>query len=114
MLLAGVAASRFGIWLFALAVAQILQEDVAPGEMGRVNGAASAASSTFETLAYAVSLACSDVTLFPWLMLGSLGSVAGAAALALAHAADEPMNADARSASSRGGLGDARPAHASR
>ena len=38
ILMAGVVTARFGLWMFDLSVTQLLQEHVAKGEVGLVNG----------------------------------------------------------------------------
>ena len=86
VLAAGLVASRFGLWLFDLAVNQLIQEGAAQDELGAVSGAQASLQSLFQMLAYGAGAAVWQPARFPLLMAGSLGAVAAAAALFAAFA----------------------------
>ncbi|GFR50401.1 hypothetical protein Agub_g12618, partial [Astrephomene gubernaculifera] len=81
VLVAGLVTSRTGLWLYDLAVTQLIQEDVRQDLLGNVYGVQSSLQATFEMLSFVAGLAVSNPAAFHWLMLGSLGSVAVAAGL---------------------------------
>ena len=81
LLITFVAGSRTGLWLFDLAVTRIMQDGIAPHELGTVNGVQVAVSASFETLSFLFSLLFPDPIEFPALMLGSLCVVASSALL---------------------------------
>jgi iron-regulated transporter 1 len=82
-LLSGVALSRWGLWLFDLAVSQHVQERVPPGQLSAFLGVQSSLSAAFEILSYAVTISAPSPCRFPGLAAASLGFVAAAAALYL-------------------------------
>lgn len=77
-LVAGVVASRTGLWIFDLAVTQLVQERVDKKQIGIVSGLQSSLSACFETLSFLAGIYFADPELFYWLMLGSLGLVSTA------------------------------------
>eukprot|EP00891_Asterochloris_glomerata_P005298 jgi/Astpho2/5298/e_gw1.00075.46.1_t len=81
ILVGGLVASRFGLWTFDLCVTQLLQEWVLNEELGAVNGVQSSLQSLFGSLTYAAGLVVWRPEDFSWLMLGSTGIVATAAAI---------------------------------
>ncbi|KAK9837511.1 hypothetical protein WJX81_007687 [Elliptochloris bilobata] len=78
-LVAALAASRAGLWLFDLAVGQMLQERVLPQELGVVNGVQSSAQMVFQSLSYVAGLFVWQPQVFEWLMFGSCAVVLFAA-----------------------------------
>lgn len=81
LLLCGLAASRFGVWLFDLAVSQMQQERVAPAELGAVSGVQAAVQSLCEILSFVAGALLHKPSQFPLLMLGSLGAISSAGVL---------------------------------
>ena len=81
LLITFVAGSRTGLWLFDLAITQIMQDNVAPQELGTVNGVQVAICASFETISFLAGLAFPDPIEFPLLMLGSLCIVASSCVL---------------------------------
>lgn len=86
-MLTGLAASRSGLWLFDLAVSQIMQQGALPDELGAVCGAQAAACSFFDILMFVACLGAHRPAQFPWLMAASLATVATAAAMYLVSCA---------------------------
>lgn len=80
-LLAGLVASRLGLWLFDLAVTQLQQELVPGSELGTVSGVQGSIQSFFEILSFVAGAIVSRPELFHWLMAGSCGVVAAATVL---------------------------------
>ncbi|KAK9815567.1 hypothetical protein WJX72_006024 [[Myrmecia] bisecta] len=96
ILVAGVAASRFGLWTFDLALTQMLQEWVDQDQLGAVNGVQSSLQSVFTSLSYVAGLVLWRPEQFEWLMLGSCGIVLTATIMfslfACAHRSqDDPL-----------------------
>jgi iron-regulated transporter 1 len=56
LLIAGVITSRVGLWMFDLAVTQMLQEDVDNDVIGIVNGVQQSMQNLFDVLGYTLSL----------------------------------------------------------
>lgn len=79
VLVLGVAASRWGLWTFDLAVSQMLQERVADRELNVVSGVQGSLQSLFGMSSYIAALAFPDLLTFPWLMLASCSVVVAAA-----------------------------------
>ncbi|PNH07594.1 Solute carrier family 40 member 1 [Tetrabaena socialis] len=86
LLVGGLVASRTGLWLYDLAVTQMIQEDVRQDRLGAVYGVQSSLQAAFEMASFGAGLASPQPQHFGWLMGGSLGCVAAAAALAWTHA----------------------------
>ncbi|KAG2495007.1 hypothetical protein HYH03_006940 [Edaphochlamys debaryana] len=91
LLVAGVVGSRTGLWLFDLALMQLIQEEVPQSQLGTVYGVQNSLQAGFELLSFVAALACPDPTRFHWLMLLSLGSVGLSCALTWAHVASRGM-----------------------
>ncbi|GLI67363.1 hypothetical protein VaNZ11_011542 [Volvox africanus] len=81
VLVAGLVSSRTGLWLYDLAVTQLIQEDVRQNQLGTVYGVQSSLQASFEMLSFVAGLINPRPARFYWLMLGSLGSVATAATM---------------------------------
>ncbi|GIM03628.1 hypothetical protein Vretimale_8348, partial [Volvox reticuliferus] len=81
VLVAGLVSSRTGLWLYDLAVTQLIQEDVREDQLGTVYGVQSSLQAAFEMLSFVAGLISPHPARFYWLMLGSLGSVAAAATM---------------------------------
>jgi hypothetical protein len=60
MLIAGVAASRLGLWMFDLSVTQLMQESVPEAERGVVGGVQKSLQSLMDMLTYVVGLVISN------------------------------------------------------
>ncbi|KAG0481154.1 hypothetical protein HPP92_011686 [Vanilla planifolia] len=60
MLMAGVAASRFGLWMFDLAVVQLMQDQVAESDRCLVGGVQSSLQSLLDLLTYVMGIVVSD------------------------------------------------------
>ncbi|GLC41594.1 hypothetical protein PLESTB_000698500 [Pleodorina starrii] len=86
ILVAGLVSSRTGLWLYDLAVTQLIQEEVGQDQLGSVYGVQSSLQAVCEMLSFVAGLVSPDPARFHWLMLGSLGAVASAAALVWCHA----------------------------
>jgi solute carrier family 40 (iron-regulated transporter), member 1 len=83
----GLVLSRFGLWTFDLAANQVVQETVAPGSLGTVNGVQSSLQNAFQMASYVAGTAVWQPERFPALMLGSCCVVGAAAATFSAWAA---------------------------
>ncbi|GIL55048.1 hypothetical protein Vafri_10701 [Volvox africanus] len=81
VLVAGLVSSRTGLWLYDLAVTQLIQEDVRQEQLGTVYGVQSSLQASFEMLSFVAGLVNPRPARFYWLMMGSLGSVAAAATM---------------------------------
>ena len=60
MLMAGVAASRLGLWMFDLAVMQLMQDGVPEHERCVVGGVQNSLQSVFDLLTYIMGIIISD------------------------------------------------------
>lgn len=87
VLLLGLVLSRFGLWLFDLAVSQLQQELVPETELGAVSGVQASLQSAFEILSFVAGAVVSRPQWFHWLMTGSCGAVLAAAVLYGGYAA---------------------------
>lgn len=94
LLQTGVALSRFGLWLADLAINQMIQESVAPHELGAVQGAQRSACAIFDLLSYVAGLVWAQPEQFPFLMLGSVAAVAVSTALSLRYVLLPSASAD--------------------
>mmetsp|Transcript_26534 Transcript_26534/g.71777 ORF Transcript_26534/g.71777 Transcript_26534/m.71777 type:complete len:382 (-) Transcript_26534:398-1543(-) len=81
LLIAGMAISRTGLWTFDLAVTQLMQDLVAPEDLGLVSGVAGSLDSLFFSVSFIAALFVADPGLFYWLMVASWGLTAFAASL---------------------------------
>ncbi|KAI3430443.1 hypothetical protein D9Q98_005038 [Chlorella vulgaris] len=85
-LVCGLVLSRFGLWSFDLAVTQLMQETCQHASLGAVNGVQGSVQSLFQMLAFGAGVLLPATDSFVWLMAGSCGVVALAAALCTAFA----------------------------
>lgn len=77
----GLVLSRCGLWGFDLAANMLIQETTAHAALGSVSGMQGSLQSLFQMVAYAAGVAAPATDTFVWLMAGSCGAVALAAAL---------------------------------
>lgn len=75
LLMGGVAASRFGLWMFDLAVLQLMQESVPESERGTVGGVQNSVQSFFEMLSFVVGMLLPNPEDFDKLVFLSYGAV---------------------------------------
>ncbi|CAK9262180.1 unnamed protein product [Sphagnum jensenii] len=85
MLIAGVAASRLGLWMFDLSVTQLMQESVPEAERGVVGGVQKSLQSLMDMLTYVVGLVISNPKDFGTSIRISFMVVFTAAALYTVH-----------------------------
>jgi iron-regulated transporter 1 len=85
MLIAGVAASRLGLWMFDLSVTQLMQESVPEAERGVVGGVQKSLQSLMDMLTYIVGLVISNPKDFGTSIRISFMVVFTAAALYTVH-----------------------------
>jgi iron-regulated transporter 1 len=85
MLMAGVAASRLGLWMFDLAVMQLMQDGVPEDERCVVGGVQSSLQSVFDLLTYIMGIIISDPRDFSELIVLSFFLVTCAAAMYTLH-----------------------------
>ncbi|KAG0514767.1 hypothetical protein BDA96_10G221700 [Sorghum bicolor] len=85
MLMAGVAASRLGLWMFDLAVMQLMQDGVADHERCVVGGVQNSLQSVFDLLTYVMGIIISDPRDFSELIVLSFFLVTCAAAMYTLH-----------------------------
>ncbi|KAL0018471.1 hypothetical protein WJX77_004008 [Trebouxia sp. C0004] len=81
VLLGGLVASRFGLWLFDLSVSQMLQEWVPAEDIGVENGVQSSLQNFFQSLSFVAGLVFWSPQDFPVLMHSSAGVVIVAAVI---------------------------------
>ena len=81
LLMAGIALSRFGLWATDLACSQLLQDGVAPEQLGTVNGVQGALCAALEMCSFLAGLLVHRYERFNVLMLASCVSVATATAI---------------------------------
>lgn len=86
MLMAGVAASRLGLWTFDLAVMQLMQDGVPDHERCVVSGVQNALQSVFDLLTYVVAIVISDPKDFSKMIVLSFSLVTCAAVMYTVHA----------------------------
>ncbi|CAM6128922.1 unnamed protein product [Calypogeia fissa] len=86
MLIAGVAASRFGLWMFDLAVTQLMQEAIPEHQRGVVGGVQNSLQSIMDMLSYVMAIIISDPNKFWIPVIMSYGSVGLAAVLYASYA----------------------------
>ncbi|KAL3693438.1 hypothetical protein R1sor_007089 [Riccia sorocarpa] len=84
MLIVGVAASRFGLWMFDLSVTQLMQDSIPEEKRGVVFGVQNSLQSIMEMLSYVMAIIISDPKKFRIPVLMSYCSV-GLAALLYAY-----------------------------
>jgi iron-regulated transporter 1 len=65
VLMAGVAASRLGLWMFDLAVTQLMQDNVPDSDRCVVGGVQSSLQSIFDLLTYIMGIIISDPRVLP-------------------------------------------------
>ena len=75
LVLVGVTAARFGLWIFDLAVSQLIQERVAEEERGVVSGVMKAMNSNMDMLHYVMVIVAPRPQEFPYLTVVSFVSV---------------------------------------
>ncbi|PAN23710.1 hypothetical protein PAHAL_4G111500 [Panicum hallii] len=85
MLMTGVAASRLGLWMFDLAVMQLMQDGVPEDERCVVGGVQSSLQSVFDLLTYIMGIIISDPRDFSELIVLSFFLVTCAAAMYTLH-----------------------------
>ncbi|OEL29630.1 Solute carrier family 40 member 1 [Dichanthelium oligosanthes] len=85
MLMAGVAASRLGLWMFDLAVMQLMQDSVPEHERCVVGGVQNSLQSVFDLLTYIMGIIISDPRDFSQLIVLSSFLVTCAAAMYTLH-----------------------------
>ncbi|KAL6841684.1 hypothetical protein ACP4OV_028513 [Aristida adscensionis] len=85
MLMAGVAASRLGLWMFDLAVMQLMQDGVPEHERCVVGGVQNSLQSVFDLLTYIMGIIISDPRDFSQLIVLSFFLVTCAAAMYTLH-----------------------------
>lgn len=85
MLMAGVAASRLGLWMFDLAVMQLMQDGVPDHERCVVGGVQNSLQSVFDLLTYIMGIIISDPRDFSELVVLSFFLVTCAAAMYTLH-----------------------------
>ncbi|KAL6603922.1 hypothetical protein ACP70R_044283 [Stipagrostis hirtigluma subsp. patula] len=85
MLMAGVAASRLGLWMFDLAVMQLMQDGVPEQERCVVGGVQNSLQSVFDLLTYVMGIIISDPRDFSELIVLSFFLVTCAAAMYTLH-----------------------------
>nr|CAB3468193.1 unnamed protein product [Digitaria exilis] len=85
MLMAGVAASRLGLWMFDLAVMQLMQDGVPEHERCVVGGVQNSLQSVFDLLTYIMGIIISDPRDFSELIVLSFFLVSCAAAIYTLH-----------------------------
>nr|CAB3503378.1 unnamed protein product [Digitaria exilis] len=85
MLMAGVAASRLGLWMFDLAVMQLMQDGVPEHERCVVGGVQNSLQSVFDLLTYIMGIIISDPRDFSELIVLSFFLVTCAAAIYTMH-----------------------------
>eukprot|EP00455_Lapot_gusevi_P007360 TRINITY_DN13149_c0_g1_i2.p1 TRINITY_DN13149_c0_g1~~TRINITY_DN13149_c0_g1_i2.p1 ORF type:complete len:461 (+),score=65.56 TRINITY_DN13149_c0_g1_i2:53-1435(+) len=76
-----ICASRFGLWGFDMAETQLMQEEVALEEAGKINGAQDALMNVCYLMSFALTMIFSDPTQFFYPALISIGSVVSAVVL---------------------------------
>lgn len=81
LLVIGVVASRTGLWIFDLAVTQIVQDKVPHHELGVVSGVQGSIQAAMETLSFIAGITFNDPSKFFLLLAGSLAVVASASLL---------------------------------
>lgn len=81
VLLGGLVASRFGLWLFDLSVSQMLQEWIPDEDIGVINGVQSSIQNLFQSLSFVAGLFFWRPQQFPLLMYASVGVVLVSAAV---------------------------------
>lgn len=89
VLVAGVVSSRTGLWMYDLAVTQLVQERVEQEHLGAVYGVQSSLQATCEMLSFVAGLLAPDPAAFGGLMLASLGSVVAAVAMVVGYVVRE-------------------------
>uniref|UniRef100_M8BPY8 Solute carrier family 40 member n=1 Tax=Aegilops tauschii TaxID=37682 RepID=M8BPY8_AEGTA len=85
VLMAGVAASRLGLWMFDLAVTQLMQDGVPDADRCAVGGVQSSLQSVFDLLTYVMGIIVSDPRDFGELIALSFLLVTCAAAMYTLH-----------------------------
>jgi len=75
VLLAGVVAARWGLWLTDIAITQIQQQEVAGAIRGKIGGVQGALNSVFELLMYALVITFPQANQFGYLVFASYFSL---------------------------------------
>ena len=75
MLLTGIIASRFGLWLADLTVTQILQERVSEEHRGTIGGVQNGLNNAMNTIKFCLVIALPEHETFGWLILASYLSI---------------------------------------
>eukprot|EP00198_Chlamydomonas_reinhardtii_P002615 XP_001691951.1 predicted protein [Chlamydomonas reinhardtii] len=105
VMVGGLVASRTGLWMYDLAVTQLIQQGVAEDHMGAVYGVQSSLQASFEMLSFVAGLLSPDPAHFHWLMLGSVCSVGTAACLVWVYVCTAPRRSSAAAAGAKGAGG---------
>ncbi|KAG2451247.1 hypothetical protein HYH02_003854 [Chlamydomonas schloesseri] len=103
VMVGGLVSSRTGLWMYDLAVTQLIQQGVAEEHMGAVYGVQSSLQATFEMLSFVAGLLSPDPARFHWLMLGSVCSVGAAASLVWVYVCSGPRQQGHGGSSGGGG-----------
>lgn len=101
VLLAGIVAGRFGLWLTDIAITQIQQQEIVERNRGKIGGVQNALNSMFSFLNYALVLIFPQVSRFGYLVFASYISVCCGALLYTTYARCGCRNS-ARSADTAG------------
>eukprot|EP00798_Chlamydomonas_sp_ICE-L_P006629 gene6629-3285_t len=78
--------NELGLWIFDLSVTQLVQELVPHNELGVVSGVQGSLQAAFETIQFLAGLYCADPSLFYLLLIGSMVIVAVATAMFTVYA----------------------------
>ncbi|KAG2435780.1 hypothetical protein HXX76_006976 [Chlamydomonas incerta] len=105
VMVGGLVSSRTGLWMYDLAVTQLIQQGVAEDHMGAVYGVQSSLQATFEMLSFVAGLLSPDPAHFHWLMLGSVCSVGTAACLVWVYVCSAPRQQQRGQMGARSGGG---------
>ena len=75
VLLAGIIAGRFGLWLTDISICQVLQEKVQEEHRGIIGGVQDGMNSAMDTIKYVLVIALPENETFGWLIISSIGFV---------------------------------------
>ena len=75
VLLAGIIAGRFGLWLTDISICQVLQEKVQEEHRGIIGGVQDGMNSAMDTIKYILVIALPENETFGWLIISSIGFV---------------------------------------
>merc|ERR1719461_2718879 len=86
LLIGGIVAARFGLWLTDLAITQISQEKVEARNRGKIGGVQSALNSGMDMIKYALVLSFPKAHQFGYLVFASYASIVSGAVLYITYA----------------------------